>query len=821
MMIGLLGVLKAGAAYVPIDPVFPKERVDYILSDSEARLLISRRSWQARCSESAADVLYLDEATELLARHGEDNLLGTTRDEQAAYVIYTSGSTGQPKGVVVEQRQILNYLRAIVERFELRVGMHYGMLQPLAVDSSKTVLIPSLCAGGTLHVMPRDRAADPHAVQAYFQRHRLDVLKIAPSHLGALVAACPSKDLLPHQVLALGGEASPWTWLRDEIEPLAHARATTFIHYGPTETTVGMLTYRVERQCVRRGALVPTGRPLPNTQAYVLDKFMQPVPLGVSGEIYIGGRGVARGYLNRPDLTAERFVPDPFSDVPGARLYRTGDRARWLPDGNIEFIGRMDHQIKVRGYRVEPGEVAAALKSHPRVRDAIAIGVDDPPFGKSLIAYAVPFASERNEPASSALGSETAFSTELRNWLAARIPDYMVPRQVVLLEGLPLSAQGKVDLRALPRPVPDAPRLVTHAPRTVLEAQLVEIWEGLLGTGRVGVNDEFFDRGGHSLLSVRLLAAIRTRLGRSLSVVQLFRNPTIAKLAALLSEQVTVEDASALVPIQPNGSGAPFFCVHPVGGNVLCYVELARALGCERPFYGLKVSSDSALGTLEEIAARYVQEIRKVQKRGCYLLGGWSMGGLVALEMARQLSEQGERVGPVMLFDSHPPAHSRAGENTKHTMLERFAADLARSAGIDASGLREEFVGMSETEQRALVEQVLTREGLLSAGHAAAELDRMLAVFTGLQRAVERYSRRNLGQRAVLFAASGSTGAERLAQLWQPVLPELELNSVAGDHYSTLHNPHVAALAQKLRQRLERAERERGSLGDHRAVMDI
>jgi amino acid adenylation domain-containing protein len=820
MVVGVLGILKAGGGYVPIDPSFPKDRIEFILEDSGVSVLLTHTALKELLKESGINVFCMDEDVKLLTAYDDGNLQSSVTPENHLYTIYTSGSTGRPKGVVVEQRQILNYLYAILNRFQLKPGAQYAMLQPLAVDSCNTVFIPSLCAGGTLHVMPPQQAADPHAVLEYFRHNRMEVLKIAPSHLSALVEACPTGELLPHNVLALGGEASPWDWIRGTLQPLALPTSKMFIHYGPTETTVGMLTYRIQPDSPRRGTHVPLGYSLPNTRVYVLDQGIQPVPIGVAGEIYIGGDCVARGYLNRPELTAERFTPDPFSNHPGARLYRTGDLARWLPGGEIEFLGRTDYQVKIRGFRIELNEIDAMLNQHARVERAITIARENGAAGKQIVSYVVQKRTGSDSGNGSALDAKQ-LALRLRDFLKGQLPQYMIPSSIVVLDAMPLSPQGKVNLLALPDP---STEVMLHdsleMPRTLLQARLVEIWEEVLNTSPISITDDFFQIGGHSLLAVRMMTMIRNRLKRTIPLASLFRNSTIANLAKLLEQSSDGSASSVLVEIQPEGDEVPFFCVHPVGGSLFCYADLARELGRERPFYGLQAPGPGAFSedsphksgtTIEEIAALYIREIRRVRPDGPYLLGGWSMGGLIAFEMARQLNQHGERVGRLVLFDTHPPPQNRDAivERDELPILVRFAADMSRLIGKDQGDLQEQFHTLDINKQRAMLLDALKRDAVLAEDAPEEEMDHLLSVFTRNAMAVDRYCLQRCEQRIVLFRAAEAHAPKQLAQQWRRwAAGGVELCLMPGDHYSMLRRPKVSSVAEHLKFHLQLSESE-------------
>jgi acyl-CoA synthetase (AMP-forming)/AMP-acid ligase II/acyl carrier protein len=395
------------------------------------------------------------------------------------------------------------------------------MVQPLSFDSCQTVVFPALCTGGCLHVVSAERASDPRGLVEYFRRHPIDGMKITPSHLAALQTSEELESLLPRRWLVLGGEASRREWA-EGLQRRAPG-SQVFNHYGPTETTVGMLVYRAKGESDERGpVLLPTGRPLSNTKAFVLDAHMEPVPVGVTGELYIGGSGVARGYLNRPGLTAERFVSDPFSSSPGARLYRTGDLVRYLSDGNVEFLGRADHQVKVRGFRIEPSEIEQRLGEHRDVREAVVVLREDSGAKPQLVAYVVP------EP-----GSAPA-AAELRRHVKEALPEYMIPAAFVLLDALPRTTHGKLDRRALPAPDAGRPDVEDEfvAARTPQEEAMADIWRQVLKVERVGVHDNFFELGGHSLSAMQVISRVRDLFRVEIQARSIFETPTVEGLTA-------------------------------------------------------------------------------------------------------------------------------------------------------------------------------------------------------------------------------------------------------------------------------------------------
>jgi amino acid adenylation domain-containing protein len=509
MVVAILGILKSGAAYVPIDTAYPQERVSFMIADAGIELAVSQSSLEVQTL--AIDSLDWSGDAEPLEK--------AVRPEHLAYVIYTSGSTGRPKGVCIEHRHIVNYVRGVAERLELEPGMHHAIVSTIAADLGNTVLFPALASGGCLHVISRARAENGALLAEYFARERIDVLKIVPSHFAALQSGRNGAAPMPARRLVLGGEASRLDWIAS-LRALAPG-CVIFNHYGPTETTVGVLTHRVgSAPAVTPTGALPLGKPLPGSRVYVLDESGAPVKPGEKGEIHIGGAGVARGYLGRPELTAERFVADCFSSEDGARLYRTGDLARELADGSLEFCGRADHQVKVHGFRVELGEIESTLKTHADVRDAVVIAREEERGERKLVACVV----------------STLATAALRDYLTARLPPYMVPSAFVRLERLPLNANGKVDRQQLAALAPESPQAAGDfaAPRSATESALAAIWSELLGLERVGIHDDVFDLGAHSLMAMKALARIRDSFEVNLALRNLFEQPTIAGLGGMI-----------------------------------------------------------------------------------------------------------------------------------------------------------------------------------------------------------------------------------------------------------------------------------------------
>ena len=552
LIVGLLSILKAGGAYLPLDPALPKESIAFRLQDAQVSVLLTQQQLVETLPEHRTQLICLDSQWEVIAHQSKENPSSQVKPRNLAYVLFTSGSTGKPKGVAVEHQQLLNYINTITEKLGLSVCRSFATVSTFAADLGNTTIFPSLCSGGCLHVVSQERASNPEALADYCHHHPIDCLKIVPSHRAALLTSSHLEQILPRQRLILGGEVCSWK-LIEQIQSYT-SNCLIFNHYGPTEATVGVLTYPINAETSPitslRGETVPIGRPIANTQIYLLDSYLQPTPIGVPGELYIGGAGLARGYLNRPDLTNQKFIANPFVKpvviASGQRLYKTGDLARYLPDGNIEFLGRIDHQVKIHGFRIELGEIEATLRQHPAVRETVVLAREDQPGNQRLVAYVVP-------------EKQSALTTsELRELLQEKLPEYMAPSAFVRLQELPLTPNGKLDRQALPAPdltrTKEAGTFV--APRTTVEKVLAENWAKILRLEKIGIHDNFFELGGDSILSIQIVARAN-QAGLKLTPKQLFEHQTIAELAAVAAtnpviqaEQGLVTGKAPLTPIQ-------------------------------------------------------------------------------------------------------------------------------------------------------------------------------------------------------------------------------------------------------------------------------
>ncbi|HEU0080271.1 MAG TPA: amino acid adenylation domain-containing protein, partial [Longimicrobiaceae bacterium] len=786
--VAVLGVLKAGGACVPLDPSYPAERLEYLLADSGAHVLLADPVTSGGLPPFAGATLLLDGDGTLLSGDGEHAdpaaAVGASPDN-LAYVIYTSGSTGRPKGVLTPHRAACNLVLSAVETFRMRPGRRHAQSASIGFDLTVLELFLSLFSGAELHPVDRETVAAPERLVELLREREIDTWIAVPALLDALGDA----ELPALHTLCVGGD-------RCSAETAARwgPGRRMMNMYGPTETTIYSTWHLVDPAV---GA-PPIGRPVWNTRAYLLDEQMRPVGPGIPGEVYLGGVGVARGYHGRPELTAERFVPDPLSNEPGARLYRTGDRGRLTAGLELEFLGRVDAQVKVRGYRIEPGEIEAALLAQEGVREAVVVAREDVPGQKRLVAYLVPEA-----------GAELS-TWELKARLGSRLPQYMVPAAFVLLERLPLNATGKLDREALPaqsaaereRDQPLVP------PRDALELRLARVWEELLGVPAVGVRDRFVDLGGHSLLAVRLMARVEEIGGRRVPLAAFFSEPTVEHLARLLRAEAAMAPASPLVPLQPHGGGTPLFFVHPVGGSVLSYEALSRHLGATRPFYGLQSrgldGEAVSAKTVEEMAEDYLGCVRGVQPRGPYLLGGWSMGGVVAFEMARRLRAEGEDVALLALLDSVLARDGAEAEDDDIEPYLHFALHLGLDPG-QGNVTEAEARAMGHAERLEHIRRAAVAADLFPGDVAPARIESLFAVFRTNASALRRYVPGVYDGVVTLLRAAGSSGS--VPSVWERVAAGgVRVREVPGTHFSMVREPGVRTLAGVLSEELRSAD---------------
>ena len=692
MVVGLLGILKTGAAYVPLDPGYPPERLALVLEDAKVPVLLTQHSTLSMLRSIVLNFKFSIENLKLLCLDSEWEIIAPALDtnpgvkilpENLAYAIYTSGSTGTPKGVAIPHRALANFLHAMRIAPGLNVNDILLAITTLSFDIAGLEIYLPLTVGACVVIASREVAADGRRLPVALENAGATVMQATPATWRMLIENGWSGR--PGLKILCGGEALP----RELAKQLLERSTALWNMYGPTETTIWSTINKIEN----KNETLPIGRPIDNTQIYLTDRHGKIVPAGVHGQLHIGGDGLARGYLNRPDLTAEKFIPAAFSDKPGARIYNTGDLARYLHDGRLDCLGRSDQQVKIRGFRIELGEIESVGAQHPAIAQIVVVAKEEA-SDKRLVAYFVSKAEAI--PA----------ANELREFFAARLPDYMIPSAFVNLAVLPLTPNGKIDRRALPTDDLAAAKSDADyvAPQNLVEELLTEIWEEVLAVDRVGVTDNFFELGGHSLLAVRLFVEIERSFHRSLPLASIFKAPTIKQLATMLGEAEVTEDAGCLIALQEAGKKPPLFCVSGYEGHTFNFRQLARHLGHDQPVYGLHYPGldgrQQPLDTVEAIAAEFIPHLQRVQPLGPYYLCGLCFGGLVVYEMARQLMQRDYEVASVILLDTIAPGGAQfvpatddddmpaVAENEGQSLLAADSSLASWIAAVRAANIR-------------------------------------------------------------------------------------------------------------------------------------
>ncbi|GAC1389438.1 MAG: hypothetical protein NVS4B11_03610 [Ktedonobacteraceae bacterium] len=804
MVVGLLGIFKAGGAYVPLDPTYPPERLAFILADTQAPVLVTQQ--QLVAPEFEGRVVCLDTDREKIARESKENPVSTVTAESLAYVIYTSGSTGKPKGVAVSHAGVVRLFEETRALFHFDHRDVWSLFHSYAFDFSVWELWNPLLSGGRLVMVPYWVSRSPEAFYNLLCTEQVTVLNQCPSAFHQLIRVEESADTAQELALRLvifGCEAFEVQSLKPWFDRQGERAPQLVIMYGPTETTVFVTYYPLSAADLELPSGSVIGRPIPGSQIYLLDQYRQLAPIGVPGEIYIGGTGLARGYLHRPELTAERFVLHPFSQKPDARLYKTGDLARYLPDGNIEFLGRIDHQVKFRGFRIELGEIEEVLAQHPEIREAVVVLREDTPGAKRLVAYIV------------AAQGKTPVINNLRNFLKEKLPEYMVPSAFMLLDVLPLTPNCKVDRRALP--VPESTMRTMEdtfvAPTLMAHYQLVQIWEELLDARPIGIRDNFFDLGGYSLLATRMINQFEQVSGMKIPPATLFAGPTIEQLVNALEQQEETISSYPLVAVQANGTKKPFFFLHGdwTRGAFYCFA-LASASGADQPFYVLEPYRVDGLHiptTLEDMAAAHLTSLRAFQPEGPYLLGGFCNGGLLAYEMARQLHAKGQKVDLLLLINPAQPAYLQSLRNA----INRFGNLMGCSQDKQANwflGLRHvlrhlyRYLHSSNDERLQDFEQLRQVDARFDAMFPPVEALRKdyVGIFTWL---AAGYTPDHYPGKITFFWASEE---HAIRMEWRKVAEATEVENyvVPGTHMTCI-TEHAHALAEQLSVCLSKAQK--------------
>ncbi len=683
MVIALMAILKAGAAYLPLDPAYPEGRLAFMLEDSECPLLITDSKYTGKFVSFGGEILCLGVEWAAIARQEAGNLGLEISARQLACVMYTSGSTGEPKGVMVEQAGWHNYISSAQKAYGLKPGERVLQFASLNWDTSAEEIFPTITSGATLVLRPPEMMDSFSRFWQFCGFLGISVLSLPTAFWNELVAYLASQPVSISarlRVVIIGGERALGGMV-NQWHGLVPCGIQLFNTYGQTECTA--VTTRCLLPPGRGYDTVPIGSAVENVSLLVMDSTGSPAQPGEPGELCVGGAGLGRGYLNREALTAEKFVA-----LPSGRYYRTGDLVRENGDGSFEYLGRIDSQLKIRGIRIEPGEVEAALLKHPAVRLAAVAGqpLDQP---RKLVAYLV-----LDDPAKKV-------PPNLRDWLKGRLSEAFIPSLFIPLESIPLTVNGKVDWRALPASpaVADDVPPADEAPVTEMESRLLALWRDYLKNPRLGIHDDFFEHGGDSLIIVQIVTELEHDLGKTFPFSLIFHASTVSKLAALIEERSIQPVKSAVVPVKPSGGRTPLFCVHADGGAFF-YLNFAKFLGADQPFYGLQARGldpdEEPFTSLDEMAAYYVGEIRKIQPQGPYLLGGFSVGGTFAYEMAQQLIAQGQDVGLLAMLDANAPDYP-ACRPRKYSNLSKLTHWLSkRPEGWPENGLRRLRVRLQE-----------------------------------------------------------------------------------------------------------------------------
>jgi amino acid adenylation domain-containing protein len=847
LVVSVLAVLKAGGAYVPLDPAYPPERLAFMLRDCEPAVLLihAELSAEVRAQLYGAlspqvPVVDLQADAGSWSQHSPEDLEGdgtatSVTARHLAYVIYTSGSTGEPKGVMVEHGNVTRLLAATQEWFHFDEQDVWSLFHSCAFDFSVWELWGALLHGGKLVVVPSLISRSPREFYQLLCSQGVTVLNQTPSAFRQLMAVQAQGDVPEHRLryVIFGGEALEVSALRPWYEQPGNEATQLINMYGITETTVHVTYRALQAQDTGHTGASPIGKRIPDLRIYLLDGRGRPVPVGVEGEIYVGGAGVARGYLNRPELTAQRFVRDPFVGEAAARMYRTGDLGRYLADGSLEYLGRNDQQVKIRGFRIELGEIEARLQEQPGIGVAVVVAREQPdvPGDKRLVAYYTLTGDESTAPDAAGL----------RSRLAASLPEYMVPAAYMKLAVLPLTPNGKLDRRALPAPEGSAyGSRAYEAAVGEIETALAQVWAEVLRLDRVGRHDNFFELGGHSLLIIQMIERLR-QLGLRIEVSAIYKAPTLEALAGQ-TQRLNPLVSRYLTAIRSSGSRLPLFLMHETSGEVLCYAPISRYLGEDLPIYGLRTDRDDAERalTIEMLAERYVSVVRSVQPGGPYRLAGWSAGGVLAYEMARQLLNEGERIEFLGLIDSGVVTMSpRELARLKVIQAARdgeLRAGLAAQRLMDESASREapteedakwgnllyfirglhpnlEVSQLSELQSLGNVEAAIDycqQVGWLPSGFKEELLWRGRRTWN-IYRAFAQYRPQPLSALVYLFTADTSEGPD-VSQLWQAIAGErLRIEPIGGNHRTLMLEPYVQKLATSLQRRLADVEERRCS----------
>ena len=791
----IVAINKTGTAYLPIDPALPQQRIDYIVEDANVNYIVTESKYAYRFEQHKPQLLLLDKHQEEIAKQIDTNLDITVKSDDLVYIIYTSGSTGAPKGVCIEHRHLMNYSKAVWERINLSADSIFATLSAIFTDLGNTQIFPALIHGAAVDIIAESHVTNSKQLAAYVSANKIDCLKITPSLLSGLLNVRDSGNLLPEKLLILGGEKVSAELIKKirSIQP----RLRILNHYGPTETTIGVLTHEIQE--VKDNSIIPLGKPLKNNSVFIADKNNREVPDGMPGEIVVCGNNVGRGYINNESLTNTVFIES--SDFPGHLCYKTGDKGRKLEDSTIEYLGRIDRQLKIRGYRVEPEEIEKLILMNKSITQAAIISQKE----NSLTAFIiVASGQEINIP-------------QLKHELKSLLPDYMVPSGIIAVESFPYLGNGKLDIRKLKKMEivnGDTPSEKSISPRDETELILSHIWKEVLKINGISVTDNFFDVGGNSLIAIELIGKINNYFSVNLSIAVLFEHNTISTMASLIRGSGNTSLApTPLVLLKKGGSETTIFFIHPAGGDILCYYELAQHLSGNNTIYGLQSAiSEKGDSSIKSIAEHYLNVIRNQVPDSNYIFSGWSMGALVAYEMAVQLKKQKNKNSQVIILDQiSPDAGAIKSDLSIITPLERlavFAGKVEQLVGQKININKDILKGMSAEQQSELFLMKFKKYNMVPEDIDVKDFHGFLEKMIRHNEITMDYMAEKYDGAVLLVKADDSTVTSSSPGEnyygWDQYAENIEVTNVPGNHITMMTLPYVKAVADKINEGIDK-----------------
>ncbi len=797
LVIAILAVLQAGGAYVPLDPAYPPARLAGIIADTELQLVLTQSHLVPDLEHFGLDLFLLDTEWSKIANESTESVTVTTTPANLAYIMYTSGSTGKPQGVQITLGQIECYLQAVNQVLNIRADDIYLHSASFSFSSSIRQLLLPLAQGAKIVITSKENTTNLFSLIELIQTEQITVFDTVASVWNYILIGLsqlkePQKSRLINSRIRLltfsGGILT--AQLLERVRSQFQQSPQIVNIYGQTET-IGVCAYQIPAEPMGSSGYAPVGTAYSHNQLYVLDDLLQPIATAQTGELYVSGASLPRGYLNNPQLNARKLIPNPFSQAqPSALLYKTGDLARYLPDGNLEIVGRQDFQVKIRGMRVEIEEVETVLTQHPHVQQAAVVGKQNSGGETIIVAYIVP-----NCP--------SIDLSDVRSFLKTKLTDYMMPSAIEILDALPLTPNNKLDRKRLPEPSRE--NLTIVQPRDQLEDQLVKIWGKVLDIKQVGIKDSFFDLGGHSLVALQLFAEIEKIWHKKLRLAVLLDSPTIAELANIIRTGDTPE-WSPLVLLKPGDNSSPLFCIHPIGGNLFDYHSLSKKLEHQGPIYGLQPRGidgrQPPIDRIEDMASYFIQAIQTIQPQGAYFIIGYSFGGIVAFDLARQLTEQGEKVAFLGLLDIRCPVIPEI--DTPFREWIDIQLDRMRQLTI-----KQQFDYLIEKlfypKSQAYRDEVVA---------ALSDLDlftpELVKVLDCNVQAVKDYQPQVFAGRVTLFWSEYQDWYIKKHPTlgWGNLVTDgLDIQRIPGNHTTLMQEPHVQVLAEKLKSSIEEAAR--------------